>query len=176
MAAGASEGGAGGEGAPEKYDFKVPEGYEIPDETMGKVDGLFREANLSNGQAQKFVDFYEEQTKEAMAAPYELWAGTQQKWVDEMKADRELGGTNLNRTLSSISRFINAMPNANAFKEALNYTGAGNHPDIIRGLYAMSKAHTESRAPVTGKPAGQSDGRPSGPGARALYPSLPTVR
>jgi len=162
-------------GAPEgDYQINVPEGYEIPSETMKEIDTIFRRNHISNDGAQELVDFYDRQTKEAMEAPYELWADTQQKWVDEMKSDRELGGANLNRTLSVVSRFINAMPNAKEFKEALNYTGAGNHPAIIRGLYAMGKARVENQTHVRGDTS-VNTGRPKGPGARSLYPDLPSV-
>src|SRR5271165_4205707 len=71
-------------GPPEgKYDLKIPDGMALDGKTSTEVDSLFRDAGLSNAKAQKFVDFYESKTKEAMEAPYQLWLDTQSEWVDK---------------------------------------------------------------------------------------------
>src|SRR5215469_13319641 len=58
------------EGAPEKYsDFKVPEGYQLDPEVNTKASDLFKSMGLSQDSAQKLVDFYTAETKEAFEAP-----------------------------------------------------------------------------------------------------------
>lgn len=162
------------EGPPQgDYQLNIPEGYEVTPEIKGKVDGLFRDAGLSNEKAQKFVDFYEEQTKEAAAAPYKIWSDTQAAWAKEVKEDPKIGGSNLPRTLGTIAKYIDSMPNAKEFREALTYTGAGNNPAIIRGLHALATHHVESGL-ATGRPSVNTGG-PKAPGAKAMYPTLRSV-
>lgn len=168
--------GTGDEGgAPAKYDLKIPEGYTISPENMKEVDSLFRGMDLSNEQGQKLVDFYEAKTKEALEAPVKLWLDQQTKWVDEVKADPVIGGTNLKTTLNRIAKYIDAMPNAAEFRKQLTYTGAGNNPAIIRGLDFFAKQFTESGRYQSGGTSTNTGKVATKPGAKALYPTLPSV-
>ncbi len=44
------------EGAPERYEFTVPEGLTFNEANTAKVTGLFKELNLTNEQAQKLIN------------------------------------------------------------------------------------------------------------------------
>lgn len=167
------------QGAPEKYeDFKVPEDFELVPEVMAKATPIFKELGLSQAGAQKLVDLYAEQGREAAEAPYKVWADTQEKWVNEIKADPELG-SKLPEVRATVSKALDALGDvkmANEFKAAMDYTGAGNHPAFIRAFYRLAQMVTEG-GHVAGKgpsPAGQ-----RGPGAapesaaKAMYPNLP---
>src|SRR5215471_878193 len=78
--------------APKEYEaFKVPDGYEL-DTTVAKEAGaLFKGMNLSQTDAQKLVDFYVSKTTESAEAPYKFWEETQEKWVNEVRADPQIG-------------------------------------------------------------------------------------
>lgn len=163
-------------GAPEKYDsFKVPDGFTL-DETVAKEAGdLFKGMNLNQAQAQQLVDFYTSKTSEAAAAPYQAWADTQDAWKAEIKADPEIGGK-LDQVKASVGKLYDALGDpklVSGFKEAMEFTGAGNNPAFVKALYKLSQMVTEGgavrgRGPVEVK---QPNGGPAS-AAKAIYPNL----
>lgn len=159
---------AAAEVVPEKYDIKVPDGYEIDPKEMEEASALFKDLGLSNEKAQKLVDFYEQKATKMAEAPYETWATMQEKWVGEIKADKELGGANLKTTLTTIGKYVDSLPNAAEFRQALDFTGAGNNPAIVRGLYHLAKQHVETASHAKGDPPRKPPASP----AKALYPNL----
>jgi hypothetical protein len=131
-----------------------------------------RESGLNQEQAQKFVDFHANALREASEGPAKLWQDTQDLWMDELRSDPILGKDIDNgRVGSSIARMISALPapQATAFREAMNFTGAGNNPAIVRGFYELSKRFAEP-GHVQGSAPAQTKSRPTA--AQALYPTL----
>lgn len=169
-----------GEGAPKEYEeFKVPDGFELDAEVTKEVGTLFKGMNLTQDNAQKLVDFYVAKTQEANEAPFKLWQDTQDKWINEVKADKEIGGK-LDEVKSTISKAIDSLGDptlSTAFRQVLDYTGAGNNLHFIKGLYKLASQLTEG-GHVAGK--GPSEGGQQKPGAgprsvaQALYPNLPS--
>ncbi len=167
-------------GAPEAYtDFTVPEGYTLDPKVAEEASGIFKELGLPQASAQRLVDFYTSKTQEAFDAPFKLFAETQQKWVAEVKADPEIGGK-LDQVKTVVSRMLDGLGDeklTSAFREAMDYTGAGNNPAFIRTLYRLAQRTTEGTL-VTG--GGNIDvknpsNRPPS-AAQALYPNLPSSR
>ena len=130
----------------------------------------------------KYVDFYVAKTHESFNAPYQAWRDTQQQWIKEVKADPFLG-PRLSQVQNTISRGIDQIARQNPkladnFRQAMDYTGAGNNPHFIRMLYEMASTMTEG-GHVAGKgpsPAGQRrEGGQLPSAAQAMYPNLPSI-
>jgi hypothetical protein len=127
------------------------------------------------------VDFYVAKTTESHNQPYEQYQETRQTWRSEINADPDIGGTKLNGVMVSISKLIDSFGDAkvaDAFREAMDYTGAGDNPGVVKGLYALAKRLTEG-GPVRGSgPSGEGQRQPGTPAAptaaAALYPHLPS--
>ena len=172
-----------GAGAPEKYeDFKVPEGFTLDEDVAKNATTLFKELNLNQSNAQKLVDFYVKETKEAFDAPFNAYVDTRQAWRDEINADPNIGGTRLNGVKASIGRLIDSFGDSKlveAFRDAMDYTGAGDNPAVVRALYALSQKLTEG-GPVRGTGPSSEGQRPPGldrpSAAQAMYPNLPSNR
>jgi hypothetical protein len=169
-------------GAPEKYeDFKVPEGFELDKDIAAEFGTLAKKHNLTQSGAQELVDFHINKTKEAFEAPFNAYADKRQEWRDQINSDSEIGGSKLSGVKVSIGKLIDSFGDpkiAEAFREAMDYTGAGDNPAVVKGLYALAKRLTEGAA-VRGNgpsPEGQREpGLPSRPGAAAaIYPHLPS--
>lgn len=166
-------------GAPEKYEFKLPEGATLEGPVLEEVTGLLKKHGLSNEAGQELVDFHAKQMKDAAAGPYKLWSETQETWLDEIKSSPDLGPKFTDGTLgASVSKMISTLPveQAKAFRDALNFTGVGNNPAIVRGLFAISQrftepGHVQGTAPAKVTAPGQA--RPTAAGA--LYPDLPSA-
>lgn len=167
------------QGAPEKYaDFKLPEGFEADKDSLEKALPVFKELNLSQEGAQRLVDFYAETAKEAAEAPFKVWQETQEKWVNDIKADPEIG-SKLDNVKVTIAKAIDGMGDAKLasdFRAAMDYTGAGNNPAFVKALYKLSLQLTEgSHVPgMNPSPFGQKAPDAAPPSAaKALYPNLP---
>lgn len=168
-------------GAPEAYaTWNVPEGFQL-DETVSKeIGGIFKGMNLSQEQGQRLVDFYTAKTAESANQPYQVWQETQEQWVKEVKADREIGHK-LNEVKTTISRAIDGLNDpklAASFREAMDFTGAGNNPAFIKAFYKLAQMVTEGGHVAGSGPsaAGQRRAGEVPSAAQAMYPNLPTGR
>jgi hypothetical protein len=165
-------------GAPEAYTtWNVPEGFQIDEGVNKEISGIFKGLNLTQEQGQKLVDFYAAKTAESANQPYQVWQETQEQWIKEVKADPELG-PKLNEVKTTISRAIDGLNNpklARDFREAMDFTGAGNNPAFIRAFYKLAQMVTEGGHVAGGGPSAQGQRRqgetPSA--AKAMYPNLP---
>lgn len=165
------------QGAPEKYEaFKAPEGYEFDPATLGDAQSLFKTLNLSQDQAQKLMDLYAANSQKSADGLVEFWKAEQQRWVNEVTTDPQLG-PRLAEITTNFSRAVDSVlgPQLGVeFKKAMDYTGVGNHPAFIRGMDKFVKLLSEG-GHVQGKnPAPvRNEARPAS-AAAAMYPSLPS--
>lgn len=166
-------------GAPEKYeDFKVPDGLKVNPEKMTAATTLFKELGLPQDGAQKLVDLYAKELTEAAEAPLNAYLDQRKEWQKAVMADPEIGGK-LKEVRTTISRAIDTLggPLAKEFREAMDLTGAGDHPAFIKAFFKFGSQLTEGRHVNGGGPSIHGQARPgnaSGPGAAAMYPGLPS--
>jgi hypothetical protein len=164
-------------GAPETYAaWNVPEGWQLDSAVDGEVKGMFKGMNLTQEQGQKLVDFYVKYTTESANQPYQAWTEMQEQWVKEVKSDPVLG-PRLNDVKNTISRAIDGMNDpklASAFREAMDYTGAGNNPAFIRTFYRLAQMVTEGKHVAGNGPSPPSQRRQGTipTAAQAMYPNL----
>jgi hypothetical protein len=166
-------------GAPERYEaFKVPDGFTLDEKVSGEVSELFKKQNLTQEQGQSLVDFYVKQTQDAANAPYQKYDEMRKGWREEIRRDPDIG-SRLDQVKVTVSRALDSLGDANLsrqFREAMDLTGAGDHPAFIRAFYRLAQRVTEASHVVGNGPAptGQNvrTGRPST--AQAMYPTLPS--
>lgn len=167
------------EGAPEKYeDFKLPDGYELDEKVAAEATKLFKDLNLPQAGAQQLIDFYVKQTSEAFDQPYQAMLEMRAGWKKDVLSDTKLAdGSSLKPEVkSAISKTIDLLgpAPAKAFREAMSYTGAGDHPAVVNGLYALAQRLTEGTHVKGNGPSEHGQRGPnavSGPGPRALFPN-----
>jgi hypothetical protein len=148
-------------------DFTLPEGIAVDAPSLDAAKQLFAADGLSQERAQHYVDLYAGKLKEAAEAPYRLWAETQQEWQQVVKTDREIGGPKLAGNLAIAAKVVDRF-GGDALRQALNVSGAGNHPDVIRAFIRIGKAISED-ALVLGRGVAQE----SRSRADRLYPNDP---
>lgn len=170
------------QGAPEKYEaFKAPDGYEIDEKFAGEAQGLFKEMNLSQDQAQKLVDFYSGKVLELADAPYKAFEDLRNNWRKEVISDKDLGNgaDGLKpEVAATIARAVDSLPPtiAKDFREALTLTGAGDNPAFVKAFYNLAQRLGEGSLVKGGgpSPGGQSAKGTMPSPAQALYPQLPS--
>jgi hypothetical protein len=143
------------------------------------VEKLFKESNIPQEAGQKLLDFYHENIKKAQDGLVDFYIKKQDEWRAEIKNDPKIG-PRINEIKANFSRALDATvppEMAAAFKEAMDYTGAGNNPAFVRVIDTWTKMLTEGKH-VEGSqpsPAGQRlSGQPRPSAAQAMYPNLPT--
>ncbi len=167
--------------APDPYDsakLTLPEGFDKENESFKAFEGLAKEAGLSHKAAQTLIDQHTAAIKASTDALYADWYKQNETWQNEVKADAEIGGAKLEGVLQTVAKVLdNAELTDPKFREALEFTGAGNHPAVARTLYRWAKALSEGES-VSGNPPARtangalSNDRPS-PGQSIYGPSGP---
>ena len=168
-------------GAPEKYEaWKLPEGFQFAEGKAEKIEAAFKELGISQDAGQKLVDMYVEEISAIANAGAEAYMNLRKEWVDAVKADPEIGKS-LPQVKANIARALDGLgqPEAvTAFKEAMDLTGAGDHPAFIKVFNWLAQKAVEGRQ-ISGKgpsPEGQKgpNAKPASP-AQAMYPNLPSA-
>lgn len=133
-------------GAPEKYELAL-EGFEMDGELLAEAEPLLRELNLSNEAANKLLPIVPKVMEKAQNAAIQslIDAGAQQRkdWLDAFAADPEIGGAKREETEHLAAKGLDALgftltghgedgKQPHPFRKALNESGFGNHPDMIR--------------------------------------------
>lgn len=174
---------AADKGAPETYaDYTVPEGFTLDPAVKTDADKLFKEAGLTQEQAQAFVDFYTAKAKDAFEQPFKAFQDQRKEWRSTAEADPELRGKlgPGGEVLTTIAKALDGLNDAklaSEFRQAMDYTGAGDNPAFIKAFFLMAQRLTEG-SHVAGRgpsPAGQ--GRPGTVRTPAgdLWPNLPSA-
>lgn len=163
-------------GAPEKYeDFKLPEGITLQEESLKEATAVFKEFGISQEGAQKLVDFHVKAVTEANEGPLKTWQDQQTAWRKEVADDPQLG-PRLPEIKTNYSRMLDGLGDpalSTAFKEMVEFTGAGNNPTFIRMMDKISSHFSEGKPLQGGKPAPVAQpGKATGPGPGAMYPGL----
>jgi hypothetical protein len=135
---------AGAETAPGYEAFTLPDGMTLDAAALEAAQALFGEARLSQAQAQKFVDFALGRELAAQHRSLQAFQDLQERWVEEVKADPAIGGTKLNGALAHAARAIDRL-GGSELRQALDLTGAGNHPAVVRAFVALGRLLAEDR-------------------------------
>jgi len=75
------------EGAPESYEaFTVPEGFQMDEGRMGEASTLFKELNLTQGNAQKLIDAYCKMAKDQQTAQETQLMEARKEWRSSIRS------------------------------------------------------------------------------------------
>ncbi len=111
------------------YNFSLPDGQEIPEESAKEFGEFAKSQNLSQDQAQAALNkFYEyEQAKVNQVQE------TFKQWKAETEADPEYGGQNLTASVNRAKKVLQAFGD-DEYKKDLEMFGLGNKTSTIRFL------------------------------------------
>lgn len=114
-----------------KYTLTMPEGVEVDQELLDALGPKFAAKKMTNAEAQELADEFIKVQTARETKKREEWGNTVQKWADDAKADKDIGGDKWDATVASSRRAVNALGTP-ALKEYLQASGGGNHPELIR--------------------------------------------
>lgn len=154
------------DGAPEVYDFKPQKDQQFEPEFVKAYSEVAKELNLSQEAAQKILDKVSPVVQQQQLAQVKA---IRDKWAEDSKADKEFGGDKLPETLSMTTALVSRF-GTQAYRDFLNVTGVGDHPEVVRFHYQMAKAIFPDNF-VGGHQQGQGDPKTFSDQASVLYPS-----
>jgi hypothetical protein len=174
----ADAGGEGSDAEPIEYEFTAPEGFDISEEAQSRLDAFKTKAaelELSQEQFQKLVELDIETGIRASQEMADAYIERIEKWGEEVKADKELGGDNLQANLGAIKKVTDAYADE-AFSKLIGAPspdnpeglGLGNHPAFLRFLHRVSKSLTDAELIEGDASAPASDTA----GLQRLYPTM----
>lgn len=138
--------GAKVEGAPEAYELTMPEGLTLDATALDAATPVFREMGLTNEQAQQLMpvaaNFAQKIADGLNQKIIGDVAADRKAWLDTAKADTELGGANWDQTISVAAKGLDQLgfTKGTPFRNLLDESGLGNHPDMIRAWSRVGKA------------------------------------
>jgi hypothetical protein len=161
--------------APEPFALdkvKLPDGMKADDPTLKSFGELMSKDMAPAERGQALLDLYADVTKQAREASTEAWNNVQKDWQTKTLADPIIGGAKWQASQATIAKAIDTLdaPLAAEFRQALDVTGAGNHPAVSRALHAWATKLTEGTH-VGGNPA-----KTQQTVKEAFYPNSPDMK
>lgn len=137
------ESGQKPDGAPEEYgDFTFPEGAELDADVLTEFKGIAKELGLPQEKAQALIDLQAKVEASRLAATQKAMAAQAQQWADAVKADKEIGGDNYDKSVETAVKAIEKFGSPE-LRTYLNESGLGNHPELVKFCHRIGKALTE---------------------------------
>lgn len=152
--------GDGKPAVPEKYELKIAKDSLVDESELAEIAEEAKALKLSQEDAQKLVERRSADRAKYMDSARAKLADTVQGWRESLAKDAEIGGkggseydANIARARLAINKF-----GTPELKKALNETGYGNHPEVVRFMIRVGKAlkedsfHTDSKHDKGGDP------------------------
>jgi len=127
------------DGAPEEYsDFTLPEGMELDAKLLAEATPLLKDLGATQEQAQKLIDFQTKTLTDFADAQTKAWTDQLGEWKTARENDAEYGKGKYDASLAAARSAMRTI-GGTELVTALEETGMGNHPEMIRVFYRLSK-------------------------------------
>lgn len=136
--------------APEAYDVKAPEGSQFDAEVFTAIQDDLKGLGFTNDGAQKLVDLYASKVlpkmqERAQQEQDQRVAALRKAWHEEAAKDAEIGGANWEKSQHTAARVLDTFAAKDPatvakFKDLMNESGMGNHPDMLRMFVRIGAA------------------------------------
>lgn len=138
---------------PEKYDLKLPDGSLLDAKALAQVNEFAKANKLTNQEAQAVLERESNAIASYVESQKAAVAEKQKAWIESVKTDKEIGGDGLGKNVEMAKRVIDRY-GSDAFRQALNESGLGNHPELVRLLVRVGKAMSEDQLVIPGTTSG----------------------
>ena len=129
---------------PDRYTLAL-DGFSIDPTLVRNADPVLRDLGLSNDDANKLMPVARDimaRTQESLVRQIEDAAAVQKReWYNAFLADPEIGGARRGETEHFAAKALDALGygDGHPFRNALNASGFGNHPDMIRAFRRLGE-------------------------------------
>ena len=159
----------------EYADFQMQDGFELDEAAISEALPVFKELGFTQEQAQGIVDLYSQLQGEVLNSAVTQQTAQVETWRQQITEDWggeegfnaklkeaakgvDYGDKYLRELLPEDQRTVTVEVNgkeqsvpATPFRDALNETGAGNHPAIIKFVHSVSQMLSEDGVPASAR-------------------------
>lgn len=150
---------------PEAYDLKLPDGSLLDPASVEKVTLFAKENKLSQEAAQALLQRENEVVSSFVTKAQADFKAQTEQWVKDIQGDKEVGGEKFKENIELAHRVLKRF-GSDDFSKALEETGYGNHPDLVKVFVRIGKAMGDDKAVIPGAQAGEQKSL-----AQLLYPT-----
>ena len=133
-------------GAPEKYDVKLPEGFEKDEPVMAKFLDIARKFNLSNDKAQELVDFQAEVERSRADAADAEFNSRAKAWREETVKN---SGKNFEADQADVGRFVETFGGP-GLRKLMDATRIGENWELFSAMAKAGAKLKEAQPPEGG--------------------------
>jgi hypothetical protein len=155
---------------PEDYKLDLPEGMDATDDLLTKFLAGAAKGGMDNESVNAVLKELGPALQARLNAPIEAWRTLNKEWETAVRADPEFAGDKLGQTVGNVRsalELVGTPAEVSAFRDALDMTGAGNHPAIVRMLGRMAGRLVEGGASRPAPPV------PAKNPADVFFPNVP---
>lgn len=116
-----------------KEDLILPEETLLEESEIEQLKSLAKEQGFSTEQAQKVLDMQNNIVSAYNQRIMDNFNNQVKSWGEEIKADKEIGGSNLAKSVE-LAKFAAKEFAGEEFLQELDQTGYGNHPKLFKML------------------------------------------
>jgi hypothetical protein len=125
-----------------KVELKFPEGSLLTKEEFDVIVKEAKDKGFTDEQSQELVNRLDSDRKAFLDRKSKELKDQSVAWVEELRNDKEVGGDHFNKNVELAKRYVNRFF-PDDVKKALDETGLGNHPGLVRGFVRAAKAMSE---------------------------------
>lgn len=145
-------------------ELEAPDGFEMDEDTLKAAEPLFKELGLDKEGAQRLVGFYAERVAAMTEANAATLSETTEGWISEIKSEWK---DSYDANVAIAAKAVDF--GGDELREALNVTGAGNHPAVIKFFHKVGQSLSED-----GFDGGKAAPAKPDDWVSGLYPSMQT--
>jgi hypothetical protein len=124
-------------------DFSLPDGVELDGDMAVQFKSLLEDTGKSlQEKAQSLLEMQGQLYQKAAEAQQQAQADQAQKWAEAVKADKEIGGENYDKSVATAVKAIEQFGSPE-LRNLLSETGIGNHPELVKFCHRIGKALSE---------------------------------
>lgn len=156
---------------PVVYEFTAPDGITLDQARITPYVDVLKEHGIAPAVGQRLLDMYTAERQQdavnTLEQQHRAFANVRRGWINEVKADPEMGGAGYQTTLQHAARgrdlLLGNDPKAREeFNQFVDSTGAGDHKVLFRLFLAADRLFQAPVAPVA-QPRPTSNGQGTGP-------------
>lgn len=154
---------------PEKYDLKLPKDSLLDAKDVDAIADFAKANKLPANVAQAILEQKHADREAYVEGQRKMLEDESNKWLEEVKADKEIGGANAAKNIELAKRMAVKF-GPEGFEKELDESRLGNHPMFVKMMVRLLKAanFAEDTLVVSGAPPAP----PAKDGAKAMYPNM----
>lgn len=135
--------------APEKYDLKLPDNALLDAAHVDKAAAFAQELKLPNDKAQALLERDNANIAAYVEGQKKQFEQQAKEWVETMKTDKDIGGEAFPKNVEMAKRVVGRF-GSTELQQALDSSGLGNHPGLVKMLVQIGKAMSEDQLVLPG--------------------------